>query len=281
MAQIKRKSLQKERLRRAGVPVARGALVRTREEGERLAREVGFPLVAKPDIGVGAAATWRIDDGAGLAAFFARKPAVDYVFEEFVPGDLFSFDGLAGRDGRIVFHTVHAFSRGIMEAVNEDADLFYYSLRDIPADAEEVGRKAVGAFAIRERFFHFEFFRAHRDGRVVALEMNARPPGGLTTDMFNYASDIDVYRGWAQLVVRGRWTEAAGRRYHCCYVGRKHRRRYARSHAEILDACGHLLVHHEPIDSAFRAAIGDYGYLARSADLGEILEAARLIQEPG
>ncbi len=278
VAEIKRKSSMKERFRAAGVPVARGGIARTLEEGERLAAQVGYPMVAKPDVGVGASGTWRIDDAVGLASFFARKPPVDYVLEEFIPGRLFSFDGLTDRAGRIVFCASHVFSRGIMEAVNQDEDLFYYSLRDIPADAEEAGRRAVGAFDLRERFFHFEFFRTYRDDRVVALELNARPPGGLTTDMFNYANDIDIYREWASVVVRDQFTVTCSRKYHSACIGRKHRKRYAHSHEEVLAAFGHLIPHHESIDSAFRAAIGDYCYLARSPDLEEILAAARFIQ---
>ncbi len=278
VAEIKRKSRMKERFRQAGVPVARGEIVRTLQEGQRLAAEIGYPIVAKPDVGVGAAGTWRIDGAGELASFFARKPATDYVLEEFIPGRLFSFDGLTDRDGEIVFHTSHFFSRGIMEAVNQDEDLFYYSLREIPADAEDAGRRAVRAFDLRERFFHFEFFRADRDGRVVALEINARPPGGLTTDMFNYACDIDVYREWANVIVHGEFKADWRRKYHCCCVGRKARKSYAHSHEEILAALGRLIPHHEPIDSAFRAAIGDYCYLARSPDLEEILAAARFIQ---
>ena len=42
---------------------------------------------------------------------------------------------------------------------------------------------------------------------------------------------------------------------------------------------GSLIVHHEEIDSIFRAAIGDYGYLLRSKDLDEVRAAARYIQE--
>jgi len=38
-------------------------------------------------------------------------------------------------------------------------------------------------------------------------------------------------------------------------------------------------VHHEGIDSIFRAAIGDYGYLVRSKNLDEVRAAARFIQE--
>jgi Carbamoyl-phosphate synthase L chain, ATP binding domain len=278
LAEIQRKSRMKERFRAAGVPVARGGVVRTLEEGERLAGEVGYPLIAKPEVGVGAAGTWRLDDRAGLASFFARRPPVDYVLEEFVPGRLFSFDGLTDRDGRIVFCASHFFSRGIMEAVNQDEDLFYYSLRDIPDDAAEAGRRAVEAFDLRERFFHFEFFRAYRDDRLIALEINARPPGGLTTDMFNYASDVDVYHEWANVVLHNEFKATCDRKYHCACIGRKHRKRYAHAHEEVLSAFGRLIPHHEPIDSAFRAAIGDYCYLVRSPDLEEILAAARYIQ---
>lgn len=280
LVEIQRKSRMKERLRAAGVPVARGGIARTLEDGRRIAAETGYPLVAKPDVGVGAGGTFRIEDDRGLAAFFATTPSVDYLLEEFIPGRLFSFDGLTDREGRIVFHTSHFFSRGIMEAVNADEDLFYYSLRDIPADLEEAGRRAVQAFDLRERFFHFELFRTLRDDRIVALEMNARPPGGLTTDMFNYANDIDAYREWANVVVHGRFTATYARTYHCCYAGRKCRKRYAHAHEEILAAFGRLVVHHEAIDGAFRAAIGDHGYLARSPDLDEVLEVARFIQEP-
>ncbi len=56
------------------------------------------------------------------------------------------------------------------------------------------------AFDVRERFFHFEFFRQDETGDLLALEVNMRPPGGLTTDMFNYACDIDIYNAWASLI---------------------------------------------------------------------------------
>ncbi|MDF1554514.1 MAG: ATP-grasp domain-containing protein [Deferrisomatales bacterium] len=279
IAGVKRKSRMKAIYREAGVPTARGAVVDTLEEGRALVAEVGYPVVAKPDVGVGAAGTWKIHTPDELAEFFARKPPVAYLLEEFVQGQLVSFDGLADRDGEIVFCAAHAFSQGIMETVNEDRDLFYYSLREIPPDLEEAGRRTVKAFGVRERFFHLEFFRADGDGRIVALEVNLRPPGGLTTDMFNYANDIDIYRQWAQVVAFNRFTAHYSRPYHCGYMGRKASKRYARSHAEVLRALGDGLVHHTPIDSIFRGAIGDYGYLVRSADLDEVRHAARLIQQ--
>ena len=131
---IKRKSAMKEVYRAAGIRVARGAVVRALEQARRLVAETGYPVVAKPDVGVGAAATFKIRDEGELRAFFDRKPPVDYIVEEFIQGKIFSFDGLTDRDGNLVFFTSHAFSQGIMETVNDDVDLFYHSLREIPAD---------------------------------------------------------------------------------------------------------------------------------------------------
>ena len=276
---IKRKSAMKEIYRSAGIRVAHGAVARTLEEARRLVAGTGYPVVAKPDVGVGAAATFKIRDDGELSSFFDRKPAGDYIVEEFIQGKIFSFDGLTDRDGNLVFFTSHAFSQGIMETVNEDADLFYYSLREIPADLEEAGRRTARAFDVRGRFFHFEFFRTDRDDGIVALEVNLRPPGGLTTDMFNYANDIDIYREWARVVAHNRFTAEGSRPYHVGYVGRKRGKRYLHDPGEIEAAVGGLIVHHEEIDSIFRAAIGDYGYLVRSKDLGEVRAAARYIQE--
>jgi len=279
IADVKRKSAMKEIYRSAGVRVAIGAVVRSLADARRLVAETGYPVVAKPDVGVGASSTFKIRDEGELRAFFDRKPPVDYIIEEFIQGKIFSFDGLADRDGNLVFFTAHAFSQGIMETVNEDDHLFYYSLREIPEDLEEAGRRTARAFDVRERFFHFEFFRADSDGGIVALEVNLRPPGGLTTDMFNYANDIDIYREWARVVAHNRFTAAWSRPYHVGYVGRKRNKRYVHGHGGILSAFGGLLVHHEEIHSIFRAAIGDYGYLLRSKELGEVVAAARYIQE--
>jgi hypothetical protein len=279
IADVKRKSRMKEIYRAAGVPVARGAVARDLAAARALAAEVGFPLVAKPDVGVGASATWRIDGEAELEAFYGRKPPADYILEEYVRGRIVSFDGLADRSGRLVFWTSHVYSQGIMETVNADDHVYYYSLRQVPPDLEEAGRRTVRAFGVRGRFFHLEFFRAEPDDRLVALEVNMRPPGGLTTDMFNYANDIDIYDQWASVVVRDRFDAAWSRPYFCCYAGRKRTKRYARSHEEVLSALRPILVHEEAIDGVFRGAIGDHGYVFRSPREEEILEAARLVHE--
>ncbi len=278
IAKVTLKAQMKQGFQQAGIEVARGRVVKSLAEAQQFAAEIGFPAVVKPDRGVGAASTYRVNNPQELERVFADQSSVDVIMEEFIQGSIHSFDGLTDRDGRIVFSTSHVFSQGIMETVNEDRDIFYYSQREIPADLEAAGLKAVQAFDIREKFFHIEFFRTEPDNRIVAIEVNMRPPGGLTMDMFNFANDIDLYREWANIVVHNRFSGDYNRPYHCAYIGRKLRNHYVHDHDEIMRSYGRQIVHHEPINSVFSAALGNFGYLARAEELDELLALGRFIQ---
>ncbi len=279
MPRIKRKSVMKQTFIKAGVNVARGKVVHTLADARRLIKETGYPVVAKPDSGVGAAKTYKIHTLSELEQFYAQKPPVDYILEEFIDGDICTFDGLTDRDGNLVFYTSHQYSQGVMETILQDELIYYYSLREIPADLENAGRHVLNAFQVRERFFHFEFFRTRADNRMVALEVNIRPPGGMTTDMFNYANDIDIYKEWASIILFNKFTAEYSRKYHCCYIGRKFNRSYTHSHDQIVNTFRKNLCHHEPISGVFSQALGDYGYLVRSPDLDEIVAIAHFIHE--
>ncbi len=279
MPQIKRKSLMKQTFIKAGVPVARGRVVRTLREALKLVKETGFPLVAKPDIGVGAAKTYKINSQVELENFFREKPAVDYIMEEFIQGEIITFDGLTDRDGNLVFSSSMKYSQGIMETVNDNTHVYYYTLREIPQDLEDMGRKTLKAFGVRERFFHFEFFR-DTQGKLIALEVNMRPPGGMTTDMFNFSNDIDIYREWANIIMHNHFAAQPSRAYHCAYIGRKFNRVYAHSHEQILAEFADRIVHHENISGVFSAALGDYGYLVRSPELSEIYIMVDYVHKP-
>jgi biotin carboxylase len=273
---VRHKSGMKARFRAAGVPVAEGGLIPDLASARQLAARIGYPVIAKPDAGVGALDTFKLESDADLQRFFASPPPVPYLAEAFVDGTIHSFDGLTDRDGRIVFHTAHRYSQGIMETVNEGRHIAYYSLREIPPALEAMGRACVEGFAVRERFFHIEFFET-APGEFVALEVNLRPPGGYTTDMFNFASDIDVYRAWAELLVRNRTELAADRRYHCCYASRKHHLRYRHSHDDILGRYGGQMLMVETVPGVFSSALGDIGYIFRSPQLTMIEEIIAFI----
>lgn len=278
IADIRHKSRMKKIFHAAGIPHARGRIVHTPAEVMALARETRFPVIVKPDDGMGAAFTYKLENAAQVDEFFAGKPDREFIAEEFISGDIVTFDGLTDSTGKIVFCTSHVYGEGVMESVLADSHIYYYSLREIPADLEAAGLKLVQGFKVRERFFHFEFFRKP-DGTLCALEVNIRPPGGFTLDMFNYSGDIDIYAVWARVMTGTPVKLDYKRKYHCCYVGRKNRMAYRRSHEEIMGALGPMVAQHQELPPVLARAMGDCGYIVRAENLNAIKTAVRFIQE--
>lgn len=274
---IRRKSRMKQLFKRAGIRVAAGRVCRNPEAARAFVREVGYPIVAKPDVGVGAARTYRIGDDSDLRTYLADKPAADYLLEELIPGRIVTYDGISDRAGEVVLETTLVYGTGVMESVNLGVDIHYYVAREMPQDLAAAGRAVARVFGVRERPFHFEFFRLD-DGGLVALEVNMRPAGGMTADMVNYAHEIDFHRGWARVLVEGAFDRSPSRRYHCVYVGRKAHRRYAMAHDAVLAEFQPLIVHHQRMEDVFSTAMGSYGYLLRHLDLDPLLGAAGAIQ---
>ena len=261
-----------------GVPHPRCQLISSPEQVRAFIRDHGFPIVFKPDLGVGAARTFKVSNEAELESALAQ-PLYNYVVQPFVTGNIVSYDGLVDRDGRIVFETSHAYSAGIMEVVNEQRDVTYWNRRAIPGELVRLGRTTVNAFGIRERFFHIEFFELP-DGSHQALEVNLRPPGGYTTDMMNFSADIDVYRLWAAVVLGDRLDGFRyERKYHVGYASRRWGRRYRRSRSELIATLGGRLLVHREMPRAFAGAMGDEMYLIRDPDERRMHEALAEIQE--
>ncbi|NJD28094.1 MAG: ATP-grasp domain-containing protein [Chloroflexi bacterium] len=273
---IKRKSAMKRVFERAGVRVARGRVIRTAPAARQFIDQVGYPVVAKPDIGVGAARTYRIANETDLEAFLGDRPPIDYFMEEFLEGTLLSYDGLVDRDGRVVFDSSLVYGVTVLDSVR-GADMYYWIEREIADDLREVGRRVIDAFEVRERPFHFEFFRLD-DGDLAALEVNMRQPGGPTVDLWNWANDIDFYRAWAEVVARGTTEVRTARPFYTLWAGRRTGRSYALSHDEVLGEFGPLLIHHDGIDDVFSAAMGNYGYVLRGPELEPLVAAAHRIQ---
>lgn len=266
---MKLKSGMKQRFIKAGVPVARGKVISSLEEAKRFIKDVKYPVIAKPDNGVGASATFRINDDKQLLAFFSNKPDTPYIFEEFINGTIESFDGLTDKNGQIIFYTSNIFCRGIMDIVNDDLNVYYYTQRKIPKDITEAGKRIVKEFDLKGRFFHFEFFRKD-DGSIVALEVNMRPPGGFTTDVFNYSCDINIYEKWAQVVTGHPVNLDYKRKYYTCYIGRKNRFKYVNNLDNIQRYCGQDLVFHHPVPDVLSPALGHYGIIVRNENLSGV-----------
>lgn len=274
---IKRKSEMKNVFLKAGLHPARGRVCRTESDVRSFMKEVGYPVVAKPDTGVGAATTYKIANDHDVEKYLRERPSGEYIFEEFINSQIATFDGLTDVHGNLVFSSSLRYSKGVMEAVNEDSDIYYWFVRKIEPALEAAGMATLKAFDVRERFFHFEYFMNEK-GEIQPMEVNMRPPGGLTLDMFNFANDFDCYKIWADMLVTGEAESLPSPKYHVMYVGRKDHIEYALPRDEIFVKYGDIMYHHERIRDVFAAALGNDGFILRHADLQPLIDAAKDIQ---
>ena len=229
IARFRSKSAMKKYYEKAGVPTARWAMVTDLAAGLSFAGEVGWPVVVKPDRGVGAEATYRLEDPRDMENFFRRYPAIPYIMEEYITGEVTTFDGIVNSQGKVLFAISHITHNSIMDMVNEGAPVYYYVDKEVPADVRDVGERVLKAFQVRSRAFHLEFFRLTKEkeglggvGDLVGLEVNMRPAGGFTPDMINYSQSVDIYQIWADMVAFDEQRHLyEGPRAYCVYAGRR------------------------------------------------------------
>ena len=276
---IKEKSLMKKLYLEAGIPTARQHVVSTREAGKVFLKEVGYPVIVKPDVGVGATHTWKLEKEEDLEAFYDHLPAVPYVMEEFIQGEICSYDAILDSHCEPLFESMTVWPP-VMDIVNKDLDLMYYTCPEVPEKLRKLGRRTVKAFGVDRRFVHLEFFRLTkarkglgRVGDFVALEVNMRPAGGYTPDMMDFAHSTDVYQIYADMVAfDARRVPESGEHAYCVYASRKDGHTYARTHEEIMAKYGGKMKMQEEMPPMNWPQMGRYMYTARLETFEEAQE---------
>jgi hypothetical protein len=218
-AAFREKALMKDILREAGIPVARHRLLRSWEDAEGFANEVGFPQVLKPPAGMGCKATWRIRGADDLrGALQATRPSADnpVLAEEFLVGREFSFETITvGGEPR--FHSISKYLPTPLEVMETPWIQWCVVLpRDIYGaefdDVRDVGVRVIKTLGLEDGFTHMEWFR-RTDGTIAVGEIAARPPGANIVRLTGLAYDVDGYRAWARAVVDGTWDGPWERKY--------------------------------------------------------------------
>lgn len=275
MAQFKRKSGMKKIYQAAGLKVAPGFLPKTLEEALKFAREIGFPLIMKPDIGVGAAGATKLHNEAELIKNWDNKG--NSFLEQWIQGSIETYDGLCDHEGQIVFYSSMQYS-GIMEVLSGLCEsMFYFIVKDVPEDLKVLGDIAVKAFDVKGRFFHCEFFRT-TDGQLLPLEINLRPPGVVTLDVMNYAYRADLYSEYANVIAKlpvspYRKAELLGG-----YTARRDAWKYLHSHDEIIEKMGKRLEFTYAMPKIYSPVMGNFAYVFTSTTFEEMKEAVEFIE---
>ena len=285
MAPMKYKSKMKDVYKSCNIPVARYILISTYENAINFTREVGYPVVVKPDNGVGASSTYKLENDDELSYFFATKDNnTIYIMEEFINGHVETFDGITDSNKNVLISASHVMLHSIMDTVNTCSDTAFYFQPFEGKDIEFIGKKVVKAFDTRSRYFHFEFFRLEEDkeglgkkGDLVGLEVNMRAPGAYIPDMINYAYDVDTYALWSDVLIYDKIFVDVNRKYVVGYASRRNGIDYTHSYEEIKDKYKDKIKIDTEVPEALAAAMGNHVFIFRTEKEEELIEMIRFI----
>ncbi len=268
MAKIKFKSAMKEYYAKAGLPTARYHLVDGLDDALEFAGYVGYPVVVKPDNGVGANNTYKLMSDDDVRWFINTKDDQVYIMEEFVNGHIQTYDAIIDSQGNPLFESGNVTPLSLMDIVNEGGDSVYYLVKDLPDRIRDAGLRTVKSFGVKSRFIHLEFFILNEDqeglgkkGDILGLEVNMRPAGGYTPEMYNYSQETDVYKIWADMVAFDTNTKPIGSHHYCAFYGRRDGKTYKMDDYEITMKYGHCLKMTGRIPEALSGAMANQMYV--------------------
>ena len=288
MVRTRYKSGMKAFYAKAGIPTARYHLVKDRESALEFAHKVGYPVVVKPDNGVGANATYKLRSDEDMDYFFATKDnSIGFIMEEFVNGEVRTYDAIINSKGEPVFESGNVTCDSLMDVVNEAKDSIFYIVKELPEVMKQLGRRTVEAFGVKSRFVHFEYFVLKADqeglgkkGDIFGLEVNMRPPGGYAPELANFANSVDVYKIWADMIAYdSTLVPMNGPHYYCGFCGRRDGKNYKMNHDDIMREYGHKMKLAARTPVALSGAMADMMYVANYDTEEEMMEAFRRMCE--
>lgn len=269
------KSAMKSYYEKAGLAVAPYCLVSSLDQAKTFANQYGWNLVLKPDVGVGSSHTWHIHNEHELEQYWnqAESLNIQMILEEFIDGHVTTLDGIADAKGNIRFLCSMDYVSNCMDSVqNHDSVGSYYNFI-VDQERKEVAQRVINSFGIKNRFFHGEYFELKHDqegigkkGDLVALEMNFRPPGGFCPDLINYSFNEDIYRLWAEVLLKQECAMHEKADYSAGFIGRRTGVDYVNSLEMLTEKYEKELLGVEVLPPAFASAMGNVTIKARFTD---------------
>ena len=97
---------------------------------------------------------------------------------------------------------------------------------------------------------------------MLGLEVNMRPAGGYTPEMYNYSQETDVYKIWADMIAFDCDTKGTGNHHFCAFYSRRDGKQYKLDDYEVMMKYGHKMVMWGRIPEALSGAMANQMYVA-------------------
>jgi hypothetical protein len=210
------KDRMKDVLRAAGVPVARSALARSPTEVRAFVDRVGFPVIVKPQAGLGSRATHRVEGEPDLAALPPPSPEQPLQVEEFVRAREHTCETVTVR-GVPVWRSGTRYFPSPLEVLEtswiqyavllprEEDDPTWTRFHPINAQALAALFGDQASTAAGTALTHMEWF-LREDGTSLVNEVGARPPGVHIMPLMGLAHETDLFDDWARLMALDTFT---------------------------------------------------------------------------
>jgi len=213
------KNAMKDVLRAHDVPVASSALIGSMRSVRRWADTVGYPIVIKPQSGLGARATYRINSERDLDALEAQGIApsrhAPLQVEQFIRAREHTCETVTIR-GEPVWHSGTRYLPSPLEVLEspwmqycvllprEDAETVWTRFHPTNARALRALLGDEAHSAAGTALTHMEWF-VRDNGSALVNEVGIRPPGVLIMQLMSIAHETDFYASWAELIACDRF----------------------------------------------------------------------------
>lgn len=189
----------------AGIRVPNFVLIKNYDDIRHFMSHVPHPWILKPRAEASAMGirkihepeqVWRALDELGDRQSY-------YLLEHFIPGDVYHADSVIYR-GEVQFVSVQKYGKPPID-VYQGGGVF--TSRTIPYDSDEaqhireINARVVRALGMVDGVTHTEFIRAYETGDIYFLESAARVGGANVADMIAYATNINLWREWARMII--------------------------------------------------------------------------------
>jgi hypothetical protein len=260
---VKFKTIMKEICQVHHIPTAPYLKLSTFKKARSFARKIGYPVIVKPDYGMGAMHVHKMKNEVELAHFYTKNRDYDLMMEPYIEAAVETYDGLTNRQGEVIFETSMVFPTSLMEIVNERKDSIAIIQKEVPDDLRQLGKKVLHAFPSQATFFHIECYRLKEDQSLLVGEVNMRLPGSIAIEAINYVHNIDLYDLYAKMLTGEKLSLQADHDHYGVVVGRRDDIQYHYALREIKYKYQKALVMSERIPAIYSDVMGDMSFSAK------------------